>query len=235
MRAGLISIVIAVSSIAIAKPSSRFSAPSDAKDLPAVRYGKLTQDECEKELTARKISFKREEAKGVREPVRVEGAIHGVVFHTDVVASKRETSAWELSDCRLVLALDDFAQILAAHDVVEVFHYSMYRPPSKGWPEGKIAGQHAGALAIDAARFIKSDGKYLDVLKHFHGAIGARTCGEGAGPHPVTPEAKEIREILCDAVDQHLFNVVLTPNYNKPHRNHFHLEITEGVTWFLVH
>ena len=73
------------------------------------------------------------------------------------------------------------------------------------------------------------------MLKDFHGAIGAPTCGDGAGPHPATPDAKELRAILCEAVEAHLFNVVLTPDFNRPHRNHFHLEVMAGVTWFLVH
>jgi hypothetical protein len=51
----------------------------------------------------------------------------------------------------------------------------------------------------------------------------------------VTPAATELRSILCEAVAQHLFNVVLTPNYNREHHNHFHLEVTAGVKWFLVH
>ena len=59
--------------------------------------------------------------------------------------------------------------------------------------------------------------------------------GAGAGPYPATAEAVKLRAILCEAVDARLFNVVLTPNYNRPHKNHFHLELTEGVTWFLVH
>ncbi|MFO0006556.1 MAG: hypothetical protein ACK559_36105 [bacterium] len=28
---------------------------------------------------------------------------------------------------------------------------------------------------------------------------------------------------------------MLTPNYNWPHRNHFHLEVTSGVKWYIVH
>jgi hypothetical protein len=221
--------------VAAKLPSSRFTSPEEASTTPAWKYSHLTQDECEAELGVRQIEFTREPSPGVRAPVRVRGAIHGIVFHTDLPEAKRETSPWEIADCRLVLALDDFATILAEHDIVEVRHYSIYRPPGKSWPEDKIASRHAGALALDAARFIKSDGKFLDVLKDFHGGIGRKTCGEGAGPRPVTPEGTELREILCTAVDRRLFNVVLTPNYNKPHRNHFHLELTEGVTWFLVH
>jgi len=214
-------------------PSSRFTNPDEAAAMPAVRYGKLSQEECEAELTERHIQFAREPAKGVREAVRVAGKLHGVEFRTN--ENDHGTSVHEITDCRLVLALDDFAQMLATHDVVEVRHYSIYRAPEKSWPDDKVASRHNGALAIDAARFVKSDGSFLDVLEHFHGHIGARTCGDGAGPHPVTPEATEIRQILCSAVDAHLFNVVLTPNYNRPHKNHFHLEITEGVSWFLVH
>ena len=50
-----------------------------------------------------------------------------------------------------------------------------------------------------------------------------------------TPAATELRTILCDTVAKHLFNVVLTPNYNRPHHNHFHLEVTLGAKWFLLH
>ncbi|HTR50129.1 MAG TPA: extensin family protein [Kofleriaceae bacterium] len=216
--------------------SSRFSSPSDADRSPAVRYGQLSQGDCETELAVRHIAFVRESARGVRAPVRLLGPLHGVTFHADVSESSRETTPYEIADCRLVLALDDFSQILAAHDVVEVRHYSMYRPPPKSWPDDKEAIQHAGALALDAASFVKTDGTKLVVLKDFHGHIGAApTCGDKAKADKVTPESTEIRAILCEAVDRHLFNVVLTPNYNKPHRNHFHLEVMAGVKWFLVH
>ena len=43
------------------------------------------------------------------------------------------------------------------------------------------------------------------------------------------------RASVCDAAAAHLFNVELTPNYNWAHRNHFHLEVTPSVTWFMVH
>jgi hypothetical protein len=208
--------------------------PSDADDTPAVRYAQLSQDDCEAELDTRQIEYEREDSVAVLAPVRLTGPLHGVVFRTDGSAEKRETSPYEIADCRLVLALDDFAQILERHDIVEVRHYSMYRPP-RSWPEGKIGKQHAGALALDAGRFIDKAGKVLDVDHDFHGAIGAKTCGDGAGPRPSTPDGLTLRAILCEAVEQRMFNVVLTPNYNRPHHNHFHLEVMAGVRWFLVH
>jgi hypothetical protein len=208
--------------------------PADAAETPAVRYGLLSQADCEAELASRHIEFVRETGIGVLAPVRLTGALHGVVFRTDGKDKDRATSPYEIADCRLVLAIDDFAAILNRHDIVEVRHYSMWRPP-KGWPEGKIGSRHDGALALDAGRFIDSAGKVLDVDRDFHGAIDAKTCGDGAAPRPATADALALRAILCEAVDLRLFNVVLTPNYNRPHHNHFHLEVTAGVKWFLVH
>jgi hypothetical protein len=214
---------------------SRFSTPKDAETLPAVHYGQLSAADCEAELTARHIAFERETARGVVAPVRLKGPLHGVDIVGDAAESASASSPYEIADCRLVLALDDFTALLAARDVVKVRHYSMYRPPAKSWPEDKPATRHAGALALDAATFTKKDGTTLVVDKDFHGRIDAKTCGDGAAPDPATPAAVELRAILCEAVDHHLFNVVLTPNYNKEHHNHFHLEVTAGVKWFLVH
>jgi hypothetical protein len=191
---------------------------------------------CETELRRREIPFTEvDEARGVLAPVRLTGPLHGVTFRTGVPADQRATSVWEIVDCRLALSLDDFAAQLATHDVTEVIHFSVYRPPVASWPEGRLASRHPGALAIDAGVFVKKDGTKLQVERDFHGHIGAITCGAGAGPRPATAAALELRRIVCDAADAHLFNVMLTPDYNWPHRNHFHLEVTAGARWFVVH
>jgi hypothetical protein len=205
-------------------------------DGPARRYAGLDRAVCEEQLSHRGISFLHvEEARGVLAPVRLTGPLHGVSFHTGVPPAERASSPWEIVDCRLALALDDFAQQLSSHDVVDVLHFSIYRPPSPRWPTDRVASRHLGALAIDAASFTKRDGTKLDVEHDFHGRIGAATCGPGDGPSPPTDEAVELRQIVCDAADAKLFNVALTPDYNWAHRNHFHLEVAAGVRWFMVH
>src|SRR5215210_3675299 len=95
-----------------------------ADELPAQRYAAMSRDDCEAELTARKIEFERDDASGVLEPVRLKGPLHGVIYRTNLKEEQRETTVWEIADCRLVLALDDFATILVKHDIVEVRHYS---------------------------------------------------------------------------------------------------------------
>jgi len=201
---------------------------------PALKYAALDGASCLAELKKRGVPFTPASAStGVETPIRFAGKIRSVDVHGLEPPAKRPTSVWEIVDCRLALAIDDFAQILAKHDVVEAIHMSMYRPPPKGF-KGKPA-RHDAALAIDLGVLVKKDGTKLRVLEDWHGGIGTKTCGKGAGPWPATKEALEIRQILCDAAEAQLFNVVLTPNYNKPHANHFHLEVTRGVKWFLVH
>lgn len=202
-----------------------------------MRYVRLDRTACEQELRRRQIPFVSvAEARGVLAPVRLEGTLHGVAFHSGLPPAARASSPWEIVDCRLALALDDFGAQLAAHDVVEVLHYSMYRPPSARWPGDKIASRHPGGLAIDAASFVKRDGQPLVVERDFHGRIGAATCGKGAAPpRPATATAVELRRIVCDAVEAGLFNVALTPDFNWAHRNHLHLEVSAGARGSFVH
>jgi hypothetical protein len=202
----------------------------------ASKYGHMSNEQCETEADARKIPFEFEEARGVAMPVRLLSPLHGVEFR---LLGKGEhdldkVSPHDIVDCRLVLALDDFATMLQQHHIVRVVHYSMWRPPGKDWPLDKFATRHPGGLALDAARFVKADGNELDVDDDFNGKIGAKTCGDGAGPKPATTKAKELRIILCQAVAARIFSVVLTPNYNRPHKNHFHLEVMVNKNWLLV-
>jgi len=217
-------------------PSPNADPKGSAANAPAVRYAQLDRGTCEAELRRRGIGFARvDAAKGVLAPVRLTGALHGVAYRTELPPKVRPTSPYEIYDCRLVLALDDFSAILAKHDVREVIHYSAYRPPGLKWPSGKIGSRHDGGLAIDVGKLVKKDGSLLHIEKDFHGRIGSTTCGPNTGPDPATPEAVELRKIVCEATDARLFNVALTPDYNWEHRNHFHLEVTANAKWFLVH
>jgi hypothetical protein len=217
-----------IASTTMITPDGPLDVPSGA--TPAIEYASMTAAQCEAELKKRAIPFANvATASGVDRPVRLTGKLHGVAFHG--LEKNTATSLYEIIDCRLVLALDDFSAILAQHDVVEAIHFSIYRPEKKA----KKTSKHAAALAIDLGTMIKKDGSKLSVEHDWHGGIGQKSCGASANaPVPKTKEATELREILCGAYDARLFNVLLTPNYNKPHYNHFHLEVTRGVKWYLL-
>lgn len=203
---------------------------------PAMRYASLDRATCEAELGKRHIAFERVgEARGVIAPLRLKGAIAGVDFHSMLPLAQRRTSPYEIYDCRLVLALDDWARVLARYDVVEVVHYSVYRPPPAKQVLNGAGRRHSGALAIDAAIFKTRDGQSISVEKDFHGRIGSKPCGANAASSTGLPaSAVTLRKIVCEAADAQMFNVLLTPDYNWPHRNHFHLEVTAGARWVLV-
>ena len=232
--AGVVLAALTAAPSAPAVPAPGLMLPPDVAQSPAWKYAGLDATACLAELGKRSIPYAKATSTAVVAPVRLTGPIRGVTFHSQLPAAQRATSPYEIFDCRLVLALDDFAVILGKYDVQEVVHFSVYRPPIKTWPADKPGKQHTGGLAIDAGQFIRKDGTVLQVERDFHGAIGAPTCGGTSGPSPATADATALRGILCEAATAHLFNVVLTPDFNWAHRNHFHLEVTVGAKWFLV-
>jgi len=205
-------------------------------DAPNLHYAALDQARCEAELEHRSIAFVRgEPTAGVLAPVRLRGPLHGVTIHSAIPAAQIPKASLELFDCRLVLALDDFTALAAKHDIVEMIHLSVYRSRAAGGCTSKYDGQqHCGALAIDVGTFKKRDGSVLSVEKDFAGHIGGITCGPAAHP-ATTPAGRELWGLVCDAADRALFNVILTPNFNAQHFNHFHLEITPKARWMLIH
>ena len=237
MREAAALLLLALAGCAHTEPPSPTVAFAAAQSgAPALRYARLDRVSCEAELTQRHVPWTPvDSARGVLAPGRLTGPLHGVVIHSALPERQRAEAPIEILDCRLALALDDFTALLARHGVTEIVHMSMYRPPPRSWPSGRIARRHPGGLALDAGRFVRKDGSVLDVEKDFHGRIGAPTCGPNTGPQPATPEAVELRTIVCETAQERLFNVELTPDFNWKHRNHFHLEVTANVGWFIVH
>ncbi|HKO47847.1 MAG TPA: extensin family protein [Polyangiaceae bacterium] len=209
---------------------------SRAPGSRAEAYGQLTPAACLALLDERHIPYSREEPKrGVKIPVRLTGKVGGVLYRTDFPDRERAHVPWEVFDCRLVLSLDDFSETLRAHSIAEVRLFSAWRPPAKSWPMSEVARRHQGALAIDVRELRKDNGEVLNVLEHFHGKLGVTQCVPAAPPpNPDCPEARELHELVCAASAAHIFNSILTPNYNPAHKNHFHLELTPDVDWFML-
>lgn len=214
------------------KPAPLDHAPGSRAGL----YGQLGASACLALLGQRHIPFVKEEPKrGVKIPVRLTGKVGGVLYRTDFPDGERASVPWEVFDCRLVLSLDDLSELLRAHSISEVRMFSAWRPPAKSWPSTQWGRRHQGALAIDVRELRKDNGEALNVLDHFHGQLGAPQCAPGArGPSPDTPEARELHELVCAMSAAHIFNSILTPNYNPAHKNHFHLELTPDVDWFML-
>lgn len=190
------------------------------EETPATRYVSLSGETCLAELAARRIEFTEVDRPDVDTPVRIGGMLSGVRFRTLLPKQERDRSPYEIFDCRLVLALDDFAKILLRHDIVDVMHYSAFRP----LVPGVVRRGHESALAIDVAFLGRTDRTVYSVLRDFTPI---------AKEHPCTPiiraqGPRELRAVVCEAVAQGIFHVAITPDYDAAHRDHFHLEIVPG-------
>lgn len=206
-----------------------------AESTLAYRYANLSDDEALAELRRRNLPSvtATPPLPGVRTPIRLTGPLHGVSIHSTLPPAARATSAFEILDARLALALDDFTALLQKHDVVELVHYTMYRPPAQHAADPAKQIRHPAGLAIDVGAFRKRDGRWLAVGPHWPSAIGQKTCGEGAREHWAR-EARELVSIVCEAMDQRLFHFMLTPDFDAAHADHVHLEIKPATRWFIV-
>ncbi|MFW6051480.1 MAG: extensin family protein [Myxococcota bacterium] len=213
------------------------SAPAPVLALPdSVPQGRaiagLDPDDCYGLLDELDVAYDRraeaviEAREAVGAPLLLEGAAGGVTFeHVGRSASH------EVTDCRLVVALLRWAVLLRAAGITKVEHMSIYRADATVDGTKQRSG-HAVALAIDAARFEREDGTALDVLEDWSDKErGAEPCAEREDE----PEPQALlRSLVCDAVEQELFQVVITPHHNRAHRNHVHLELVPGVDWSYI-
>lgn len=222
------------------EPFGPAAPPSSTEPLaPGTRYALLAPETCIAELAARGIAHEALPPRlGITTPVRLRGKLGGVSFRTLWPEAERARTSYEIIDCRLVLALNDFAPVLRTHGIVDVMFFSAYRPPPAGWTESQASSvhRHEAGLAIDIGYFRKADGSALNVERDFMPRAGEREriCAKRPPPKTATMDALELRKIACEARDARLFHVTLTPAYDAIHRDHFHLELAPDKTDFLA-
>jgi hypothetical protein len=207
----------------------------EAKNTRAYRYANMTNAEALAELKRRGVPFTEvPPVPGVRLPIRLTGRLQGVWIHSVLPAEQRKTTPFEILDARLALALDDLCELLSAHGFVEVVHFTMYRPPHEGKAKkGEYLHRHPGGMAIDLGALKKRTGHWIAVGPHWPAEIGAKSCGEG-GRTLRGRRGRELLSVACEASDLRIFHYMLTPHFDDAHSDHLHLEIKQGVKWFLV-
>jgi hypothetical protein len=205
--------------------------PLPASPQAAHEIAALSDRQCVRLLRRAGVAFEPSPRAvlGVAQPIFVTGPIGGVSYRA---SGRRQIR--ELMDCRLAIALVRWSRILRALNVREVVHLSTYRPPTQAEAErSPVQTRHHGGMAIDAGSFVRDDGTVLSVLSDFHGRLRRPVCGPEARVAR-NEGARVLRTIACDSARRGLFHVVLTPNFNVPHRNHLHLEVARGTSWQFV-
>ncbi|CAI8898522.1 Extensin [Pseudomonas sp. IT-P100] len=125
-----------------------------------------------------------------------------------------------LASCRLAVsfalfehhALQPAAQAVYGQAVTRVDHLGSFACRNVYGRENGRLSQHATANALDIAGFRLANGRSISVLKDW--------------PKD-NQDARFLRQVRDGACD--VFSVVLSPDYNAAHRNHFHVDV--GPWW----
>lgn len=156
-------------------------------------------------------SFETDQGCGIANPVRVTAA--SVPWNRPAILSCRLATQVQRYEIELVqpIALRHFGQT-----VRRIHHAGTYDCRAKrtqqvragGGSRGGSLSEHAKGRAIDITAFELADGSLVSVKNHWK-AGGARQAF-----------LHELAKASCG-----MFNVVLTPNHDYLHRDHFHLDI----------
>jgi hypothetical protein len=175
---------------------------------------------CLKDLRDRRVAFESQAATGagacsIANPVKVSGGSH-MAWNRPGVLSCAMARTLERFEAEVVAPI---AQRILGQRVARLQHMGTYdcrtrrtettTAAAKG--EGSRGGrlsEHGRGQAIDVGGFELADGSVISVKKDWKGA-GRRS-----------DFLQEVARASC----QH-FNVVLTPNHNRLHADHLHLDI----------
>lgn len=190
-----------------------------ASGCASVPRAEREEGACYGELKDAGVGFERvprARALGVEWPIKLTGPIDGIKIY----GGKKDAPTNYL-DCRLALALIEWAPLLKREGVVGLQHYSMYRHEARIGKSSRASG-HAHGRAIDIGYFDMSDGSRLSVLHDWKNrARGVEVCTASSKNRA----ERLMRELVCEATEREVFQMVLTPHYNNAHKNHVHLEV----------
>ncbi len=152
--------------------------------------------------------------------------ILGIEYRYNGSEKKRDTL---LGDCTLIHALAEATPSLLRRDITTVIDIGVYNyrcigggsPPN--CPNG--ISQHAYAKAIDIAGYQTTDGTtYIVNDDWVIDPEEQKTCAADTE----NDKDRFLHEAICEQKRRGIWNIVLTPNFNSAHRNHFHVDLKEG-------
>jgi hypothetical protein len=183
---------------------------------------------CHEALERANVAFTPgPERQGVADPVTATLPIAGIGYR---VLGANNPRSELFADCTLIFSLVRAAEFFRARDIVEVADLGIYnyRCIGGGTPPDCPNGisQHAFATAIDIAGVTDRGGTFYSVNDDWViDPDSEKTCEAATVPGKDT----FLHELICALKAADVWTIVLTPNYNAAHRNHFHVDLTPGA------
>lgn len=196
---------------------------------------------CRTWLSERGVTYKLTSARGVVDAINILGPINGVLF-----ANGTDTKAMgDPVACEFAQTLYKFAELLKSKGFVRVGTLGSYcyrcccawsstnycRTLSDPEPDCSADGfsNHSFGRALDVRYLYKADGTRYDINDPRHWVLSSSTtCTTALAAQ--TGISRELYVLACEATSTKVFGIMLTPNYNSVHRNHFHMDVGRSGT-----
>ena len=168
--------------------------------------------QCLAALDSRHISYVRGSKPGIAIGVEVTGPLGGVTY-------KNSDTGALVIDCSLVVSLADAGPYLTALGITTATYISAYsRRNVRGTNR---PSKHSYGLAMDVAGFSGDTVGSLRVARDFEQGLGD---GRDCIGQPLTEGGALLKIAQCQLSLSGLFYLVLSPDYDDAHHDHFHLE-----------
>ena len=167
---------------------------------------------CKDELERRGVSFKSVKRAGIANGVEITGPLGGVPYASDQYPL--------VIDCSLAVSLDEAGRYLRELGVTKAGFSSAY---SKRNVRGtNRPSKHSFGLAIDVHAFDVGTLGALRIDRDYEQGLGDSVDCVG---RPLTQGGAVLKIMQCQLVRSGLFHLVLSPDYDDAHHDHFHLEV----------
>ena len=165
---------------------------------------------CYDELEARHIGFKKTKKPGIANAIEVTGTLGGVEVTGETAL---------VIDCSLAVSLDEAGRYMRALGIEKATFASAYsRRNVRGTNH---PSKHSFGLAIDISGFTGADLGSMRVARDYEQGLGDAVDCVG---QPMTQAGAVLKVLQCQLVRSGLFHLVLSPDYDDAHHDHFHLE-----------
>jgi hypothetical protein len=168
--------------------------------------------DCFRMLRRLGVKYSRVRRRGIRLGVRVTGPIGGVHY-------KSYKKKGLVLDCSLVVSLAISGRYLRAQGIDTATYSSAYQ--IRNIRGSRTRSQHSYGLALDVHTYSGPKIGSVSLEHDYEQGLGDDIDCIG---RPLTPGGALLRTIDCQMSRSGLFRMVLNPDYNTAHYNHFHIE-----------
>jgi hypothetical protein len=168
--------------------------------------------DCKDELERRGVSFKPAKRSGIAVGVEITGPLGGIPYTSEQLPL--------VIDCSLAVSLDEAGKYMRELGVTKAGYSSAH---SKRNVRGtNRPSKHSFGLAIDVQAFRGPALGTVHVDRDYEQGLGDAIDCLG---RPLTQGGAVLKLLQCQLTRSGLFQLVLSPDFDDAHHDHFHLQV----------